>query len=220
VALTGPFVIDQRHPLAEGLALQGVIWSAATNMSVSPGAVPVVLAGNTPLVLAQEDALGRQRLTLNLDPGLSTVHNTPDWPILFWNLLQWRASEQPGLTENNLRLGADVSLKTAGQPVRVVWPDGSHHVFAATSDRLLLETPMPGHYSVSLGSVTNRFVVNSLSTDESSLADCATGHWGAWGNESERRVEIASAVWAFGLAALAIMTLHLVLLSKPRRGAA
>jgi hypothetical protein len=217
-ALTGPFVIDTTHPLSEGIALQGVVWAASTNLTIPPGTVPVILAGNTPLVLVREDALGRRQLTLNLDPGLSTLHNTPDWPVFFWNLLQWRATEQPGLLETNVRLGAEVGLQTAGQPVSVTWPDGTVKSFPQTGDRLALETPLPGRYSVVMATATNAFVVNTLAADESSLAACSTGLWGAWKDDADQRIQVASAVWMFGLAALAIMTVHLLLLAPRKRG--
>ncbi|MCL4177287.1 MAG: BatA domain-containing protein [Verrucomicrobia bacterium] len=218
VAFTGPFVIDTSHPLTEGLALEGMVWTAATNLALSPGTVPVITAGNIPLVLAREDALGRRHLTLNLDPGLSTLHNTPGWPILFWNLLRWRATEQPGLSERNFRLGAEVELRTAGQPATVTRPDGVVVQFVETSDRLSLETPLPGHYLVSLGTATNAFVVNPLAADESALTGCATGRWGGWKDEEAQRRQLASAVWIFGLAALAIMVVHLVLLAPRAKG--
>jgi hypothetical protein len=217
-AFTGPFVMDNTHPLAEGLGLQGVVWTASTNFAIPQSAVPVILAGNTPLLLVREDALGRRQITLNLNPELSTLHNTPDWPILFWNLLQWRTSEQPGLLENNARLGAEVQLRTAGQPVAVIWPDGTTKSFPQTADRLALETPLPGQYSVVLANSTNAFVVNPLAAEESELTHCATGRWGAWKDEADQRLQLASAAWILGLAALTIMTAHLVLLARGRSG--
>ena len=95
-AYAGPFVVDTSHPLAEGIALQGVIWAGAA-LTNAPGDVPAILAGNIPLLSAREDALGLQHLTLNFNPELSTLQNTPDWPILFWNILSWRITEMPGL---------------------------------------------------------------------------------------------------------------------------
>ena len=85
----------------------------ATN---SPASVPVILAGNVPLLSAREDMLGRQFLTLNLDPELSTFPRTPDWPVLFYNLLDWRIAQMPGLLDSNARLGSEVVLKTSGGP--------------------------------------------------------------------------------------------------------
>jgi hypothetical protein len=114
-AFTGPFIVDNSHPLAEGIALEGVVWAAAQATN-SPGSIPVILAGNVPLLSTREDVFGRRHLTLNLNPELSTLQNTPDWPILFWDILSWRISEMPGLKESSARLGAEVNLK---QPVNL-----------------------------------------------------------------------------------------------------
>lgn len=212
-AYSGPFVIDTAHPLAQGVALQGVVW-AASAVTNPPADVPVILAGNVPLLSVREDLTGRRHLTLNLNAELSTLHSTPDWPILFWNVLQWRASQTPGLLESNARLGAEVTVKTTGEPVAVTWPDGTVKSFPKTGDQLALETPMPGLYSVAMGQSTNAFAVNPLAAEESDLSGCSIGKWGQWREDAERRFEEASIVWVVALAALVVMTTHLFLLAR------
>ena len=238
-AFTGPFVVDTSHALAEGIALDGVVWAAAAATN-SPGDVPVILAGNTPLLSVREDAIDRRHLVLNLNPELSTLQNTPDWPILFWNILSWRISEMPGLKESNTRLGAEVNLKTTGEAVTVTQPDGETKSFPKTGGELALETPMPGIYSVFSGTgvppvsggggspasaertgrmpVPLQFSVNALAADKSDLSACASGQWGKWSEDTERRLEEASAVWIFGLLALALLTTHLYLVATAKGG--
>jgi hypothetical protein len=238
-AFTGPFVVDTSHPLAEGIALEGVVWAAAAATN-SPGDVLVILAGNTPLLSVREDAIDRRHLVLNLNPELSTLQNTPDWPILFWNILSWRISEMPGLKESNTRLGAEVNLKTTGEAVTVTQPDGETKSFPKTGGELALETPMPGIYSVFSGTgvppvsggggspasaertgrmpVPLQFSVNALAADKSDLSACASGQWGKWSEDTERRLEEASAVWIFGLLALALLTTHLYLVATAKGG--
>jgi len=211
-AYTGPFIVDNTHPLAQGVGLAGAVW-AAGSMTNSKTDVPVILAGNVPLVSTREDITGRQFLTMNLDPELSTVTKTPDWPILFWNILQWRAREIPGLLDSNARLGTEVLLKTTGDPVSVRWPDGEQKTFARTGDQLSLETPLPGVYSVAMSGSTNSFAVNPLAADESDLQACVTGQWGNWEAGAENRYEQSPMAWLFALAALALLTAHLWFLS-------
>ncbi|MGH7950932.1 MAG: BatA domain-containing protein [Limisphaerales bacterium] len=218
-AFTGPFIVDTSHPLAEGVALEGVIWAAA-QITNAPGEIPVILAGNVPLLSTREDFFGRQYLTLNFNPELSTLQNTPDFPILFWNILSWRISEMPGLKESNARLGADVTLKTTGEAVTVIQPDGTKNSFPKTGGELALETPMPGIYSVIGGQAfslsTNQFSVNALAADESDLSACASGQFGKWSEDTARRLEETSAVWIFGLLALALLTTHLYLVASAK----
>ena len=120
VSYAGPFVLDRNHPLTEGLSLQGVVLGAGQARKM-PGS-PVILAGNVPLLTDQErSSLGaltqprsptafRHELRLRLRPDLSTLSAAPGWTILIWNLLQWRASEKPGLHRVNFRLGEQVAL--------------------------------------------------------------------------------------------------------------
>jgi hypothetical protein len=178
----------------------------------------VILAGNVPLLSAREDLTGRQFLTLNLDAGLSTLQTTPDWPILFWNLLAWRASQLPGLLESNVRLGTDVMVKTIGEPVTVTWPDGTVKSFPKTSDQLALETPLPGLYTVAMGTATNSFAVNPLAADESDISTCAAGQWGGWVEDAESRYAQLPMAWIFALGALGVLTAHLCLLAAGKGG--
>ena len=214
-AYTGPFVVDNSHPLANGIALDGVVWAGAGTTN-PPGEIPVILAGNVPLLSVREDVAGRRHLNLNFNPSFSTLQNTPDWPILFWNILSWRISEMPGLKESNARLGTEVTLKTTGEPVTITQPDGAKTVFPKTGGELALETPMPGIYSVAAGTTTNQFSVNVLAADKSDLSTCTTGQWGKWSEDTERRLEQTSAVWIFGLFALGLLAAHLYLVAMSK----
>ncbi|MGO8765649.1 MAG: BatA domain-containing protein [Limisphaerales bacterium] len=214
-AFTGPFIIDDSHPLAEGVALNGTVWAGA-QMTNAPGEIPVILAGNVPLLSAREDSIGRQHLLLNFDPQLSTLPDTPDWPILFWNILKWRIEEAPGLKESNVRLGAETELKTTGEAVTVAQPDGTRIFYPTTGGDLALETPEPGIYSVVMGAVTNQFAVNTLNSDGSDLSACASGQFGKWSEDTEHRLEQVSAVWLFGLLALATLAGHSYLVATSK----
>ena len=132
--------------------------------------------------------------------------------------LAWRAEQLPGLLESNFRLGTEVLLKTAGDPVTVTQPDGAVRSFPGTGDRLALETPVPGLYSVVTGASTNFFAVNPLAADESDLTTCATGQWGAWQHDTEQRQEQSPMAWIFALVALGVLTAHLYLLAAGKGG--
>jgi hypothetical protein len=216
-AYNGPFIVDTSHPASPGIALAGVVWSAAA-LTNTTGDVPVILAGNTPLLSTREDLMGRFHLTLNLNPDLSTLQNTPDWPILFWNILTWRIAEMPGLKESNARLGEEVFLKTGDNPVTITSPDNAAKTFPGTGGELAIETPVPGIYTVALGRETNQLSVNALAADESDLSACTTGQFGKWSEGTERHLEQSSVMWIFGLLALALLTAHLYLLAAAKGG--
>jgi hypothetical protein len=216
-AFVGPFVIDGSHPLAQGISLQGVVWAASV-VTNSSDDIPVILAGNVPLLSVREDLSGRRFLTLNFKPELSTLQRSPDWPALLWNILDWRANQMPGLLENNVRLGAEVILKTSGEAVTVTAPDGTERTFPQTSQQIALETSQPGLYSVGWGGNTNAFSVNALAADESDLQKSVSGEWGAWKTDLSRRYEQSPMAWIFALCALGLLSLHLCLLGTGRGG--
>jgi len=212
---TGPFIVDTAHPLARGLALDGVVWTAAAPGTNQFG-LPIVTAGNTPLLSATEDALGRQQITLHLVPDRSTLTATPNWPILFWNLLTWRARETPGLTESNFRLGSEVSVRAATNSVRLTLPTGATRTLTKSAEEFVLEPELPGLYTVNAGSTSWQFAVNLMSPEESDLATAKTGKWGEWERPEETRREYASVLWLFVLGALVVMVTHLFLVTHSK----
>jgi hypothetical protein len=170
------------------------------------------------LLSLREDLAGRRFIRLNFNPELSTVQRTPDWPVLFWNLLEWRAAETPGLQQSNIRIGSEMIVKTGGAEVDVISPDGSIRHLARSTDQVALETPQAGLYSVVLNGVTNVFAVNCLAADESNLEPCAAGEWGQWENQGEARFEQSPLAWIFALCASGILALHLGLLASGKGG--
>ncbi|HEX7009819.1 MAG TPA: VWA domain-containing protein, partial [Phycisphaeraceae bacterium] len=100
-AFLGPFVLDRAHPLTQGLILDGVIWAAQQDWE-TPG-MPVIAAGNTPLVTDVEHSDGRHDLRIRVQPKLSTLQDTPNFPALWWNLVDWRLAHTPGLRRANVR---------------------------------------------------------------------------------------------------------------------
>src|SRR6185295_8560810 len=104
-----PFVVDRNHPLAEGLSLDGVIWGAGKSTNIA--GLPVITAGNVPLLTCIERTDGVQEIRLSLRPDLSTLQRSPAWPVLIWNLFSWRASELTGIDQSNIRLGSEARIK-------------------------------------------------------------------------------------------------------------
>ena len=214
-AHTGPFIVDTAHPLARGLALDGVVWTAAPPGTNQFG-LPVVTAGNTPLLTAQEDALGRQQVTLHLVPDRSTLTSTPNWPIFFWNLLTWRARETPGLVESNFRLGSEVAIRALTNSTQLTLPNGTKRTLTKTAEKFVLEPETTGLHTVTAGTSSWQFTVNLLAPEESDLAAAKSGKWGEWERPEETRREYSSVLWLFVLGALLVMVTHLFLVTHSK----
>jgi hypothetical protein len=216
-AFTGPFVLDRAHPLTDGLSLAGVVWGAGKAARL-PGA-PVVMAGNVPLLTDVESAAGRHELHLRLRPDLSTLQDTPDWPVLVWNLLQWHASLAPGLTRPNVRLGEEpvLNLPPGTASAAVTGPDGRTRKVPVQGRRVVVRADDVGTYSIRTGEGQYAFAANALSRDESDLRECATGHWGDWLDDAALRLEYRSVSWVLLLLLLGVVSLHLFLVARGGR---
>ena len=209
----GPFVVDRAHPLAEGLLLDGIVWGAG---KTTPSAnAPVITAGNIPLLTDVLRPRGRHELRMHLRPDLSTLQDTPNWPILIWNLIDWRASNAPGLKETNLRLGSNANLTVAAgtHAVEVRSPDGRSHELTTHDGTLTFKADSVGVYEINAQGERYAFASNALRQEESDLARCASGRWGDW-QSSGFQAEERSIGWIFLLLALITLAAHLALTAR------
>jgi hypothetical protein len=217
-AYSGPFVTDRSHPLMEGVSLRGVIWGAGKGDEL-PGA-PVVLAGNVPLLTDTEIQAGegaaRHELRLRFRPDLSTLQDSPDWPILVWNLLNWRGAHKARLARPNVRLGegALLTLPAARESVEVAGPGGKVRTIPVRGRQVQVAAEDVGVYEVRAGEEKYSFAANALNRDESDLSGCAAGRWGDWLDETSLRLEYRGVGWLLLLLLLAVLSLHLFLVAR------
>jgi hypothetical protein len=157
-------------------------------------------------------------LYLRLRPDLSTLQDEPGWPVLIWNLLQWRAAQKPGLKRSNLRLGeqAVLSFATPRERVIVARPDGTRQTVPVQDQRLTVRGDEVGVWSVEADEESASFAVNALSPEESDLTGCASGRWGDWLDETSLRLEYQSIAWVLLLLVLVIATVHLLIVARGR----
>ena len=209
-AYLGPFVVDQRHPLTDGLSFTGVVWGAGITEAFMGS--PIITAGNIPLLTDRERFTGSHELRLRLRPDLSTLQRSPNWPALMWNLLQWRASESPGLNRANLRLGETALLTTelGAESVQIVSPDGAMREQPVVDRMINVKTESVGVYELLTDTGRYAFGSNALHQEESNLTNKAAGRWGDWGDTTLRWWGYQSFAWFFLLLAIGILTLHLL----------
>jgi hypothetical protein len=209
----GPFVVDRAHPLSDGLSLGGVVWGGGKSRQLA--GTPVVNAGDVPLLTDLERA-GAHELRLRLRPDLSTLQESPNWPILIWNLINWRAQVAPGLRQKNLRLGDDAALtvESGVESVSVVDPLRVTRQFPARDKSVLIRTDIAGFYEISAGQNRYSFSANALQREESDLTQAASGRWGNWANSTALRWEYRSVAWILLLLALGALAVHAWLIAR------
>lgn len=106
----GPFLADRRHPLLDGLTLEGSVWSCDPDLALD--GFPLVSAGDLPILTEIRDG-HRRVFHLNIDPIRSTIPRSPDWPIFLTNLLESRRSELPGPLRTTIALGETFTYRGA-----------------------------------------------------------------------------------------------------------
>lgn len=213
-AYVGPFVIDRGHRLAQGLSLQQAIWSAPSQ--ARPGGLPIITAGNVPLLTESEDIAGRRRLQMPFVAEQSNLQDVPDWPILFANLVEWRRAGLPGVRTPNVRLGQTVDVMLARQTKRaeVARPSGGRQTLDVRGRQIAVPAEQVGQYAIKTPEAEYRFSCNAVARDESDLADCQSGRWGRWEDSplyQDRQIGLS---WIFLVVALAAMAAHMAVVTK------
>src|SRR5262245_36501935 len=214
-AFAGPFALDHSHPLIEGMSLKGVVWGGGKTQTLE--GAPLVLAGNVPLVTTTElatDAGGtRHELRVRFRPDLSTLQESPDWPILLANLLSWRESAMPGLSQTNARLGERVvlNLPVYRDHVRLTPPGGRPREVPVRGRQLAVAGEEIGLYELQGDDGAFAFAVSALDRDGSGLRSCRPGAWGTWLDETALRLEYRGVGWLLLLLVLGVAVLHLLL---------
>jgi len=209
----GPFVIDRSHPLSEGLSLGGVVWGGGKSRQLA--GTPVVNAGDVPLLTDVERA-GVHELRLRLRPDLSTLQESPNWPILIWNLINWRAQVAPGLRQTNLRLGGDAALtvESGVESVSVTDPRRATRRLPSRDKSVLIRADLAGVYEISANQNRYSFAANALRREESDLTRAAPGRWGNWANARALQWEYRSVAWVLLLLALVALAVHAWLIAR------
>jgi hypothetical protein len=221
-AYSGPFVLDRTHPLTEGLSLRGVIWGAGKTEGLEGN--PVIMAGNILLLTdtesQTESGFPRHELRCRLRPDLSTLQDSPDWPILIWNILHWRTAQTLGPNRPNIRLGEIVTIAFPTPPresIRLTGPGGKERTIVARGRTVTLKPEDVGSYTIKGDESEFAFAVNALNRDESDLTGCVPGKWGDWLDETSLQLEYRSVAWVVLLVLLGVLTLHLIVAARPGR---
>ncbi|MBN1844707.1 MAG: BatA and WFA domain-containing protein [Sedimentisphaerales bacterium] len=213
-AYLGPYLLDESHRLTEGLALEGVIWAAGRRQEV-PGRA-ILLAGDVPLITDQQTDNERHYVRIRLRPELSSLTRSAAWPVLFWNLLEWRRRHLPGLERVNCRLGDKAVFVTENpnDEFVLVDPAGRQERLIPQANSLTAPADRPGIHEIRSSTETARFAVNALQPDESDLRRNGSGRWGNWRDEATLQREYRRIDWVFLLGALGVLAVHAGLIHR------
>ena len=222
VTVAGPYLLDKRNPLLEGVQLDGVVWGGA--FPLANDYLPLISCGSVPL-LVQRASNRTTTYDLNIDLARSNFTASPDWPILLSNLIALRQQALPGLSRWNFRVNEDVrfriapaalrnasatdepSATTASEPVELTLThDGESRTISTLG---LVELPAiehPGIYALLRGDqLIERFAVNFFDRSESDLLDRQSGTRPPVTDGAPQLLEINSPINWLVLAALLVL---------------
>ena len=212
-AFVGPFIIDRTHALAEGLSLEGIVWAAEHGVSL-PG-YSMLAVGNVPLVSELNRPNRAKQLHIQIRPDLSTLTISPGWPVLLWNMLQYRAAQSPGIRVNNVRLGTAAIFNPfpGDNELRITTPSGEIRTMSVRSNWASIPADEVGIFTVQAASGEYRFSVIPLTSEESDLTGAVTGRWGGWLDQKTLENDYRNMAWLPLLIVAAILLLHLSIIA-------
>jgi Ca-activated chloride channel homolog len=182
--IAGPYLLDKREKLLEGVVLGGVVWGGVQPLPYD--ATPLVSSGNL-ILLARLSGTRTIGYLFNIDLSRSNLAESPDWPILITNLVELRRDALPGLTRWNYRLGEDVRFRlfegegeaSAAEGALALEHDGRKKKSVAKTSLVelsALDLDETGVYEVKEGEKSvGRFAVNLFDAEESDLRNLVPG---------------------------------------------
>ena len=219
-AYLGPFIMDNRHPLMEGLAFESVVWGGSSDLRLR--GEPVIWAGNVTLVSDEELPGGIHHITMNLNTRRSTLQQSINWPVFFYNLIDWRRKRMPGLDRYNVAAGSQVTLTTSGrmsqQQITLTAPDGSRQQLEPIDRELIIEATQPGIYRLKTPDREFAFAANLMRYRESDISNADNGRWGQWAQARLYWWEYKPVDWLLVLAAMGLLTAHSYVSCRIERG--
>lgn len=230
----GPYIIDKKSPVCDGVYLSGVRW-AATEMKTDQEMMPLITAGEFTL-LGEENILSEydsRKFVLNFIPESSNLQKTPAFPILVSNLIRLKRNSQSGFLEKNFRSGEKISgrfpdalsVEISKITVQKNGAEKPELVISHKSEiperNFVLEfsSQLPGLFKVSEktanGQNSDRLSCNFLCADESDLNALVSGEW-----KEKKGIETVinpywkDESWVFLLLAIALFFLHVYLVKR------
>jgi hypothetical protein len=145
-----------------------------------------LVAAGAQALAAEEFVDAGRRLWLTLDSSAGNLMGSPDWPVLFLNLLESARAEVPGVETPNVQIGDEARFRrsmVAGAHDAQLWwrePDGTRT--DAGAGRTVGFVPrLPGLHEVvgRDGVVLGSFAARFVDPSESDLRGLVTKTWPA-----------------------------------------
>ncbi len=241
-SFTAPFTVDRLHQLTLGLNLKNAIWgSRILNNDIVLNKVDrekitsknkillKKISDSNPIVMAKQrlllstikdDVSGKENIFMFYDPQKSTLQNTPAFPILFWNLVDWLINKKSGLLQHNYRSGEKIAFKIDSiknkENFKLIKENDEEVILHKNyTNTYLINANNPGLYTIKNSKKVYQFYVNSLSFNESDLMNGKITKIYKQDKEKQQQVKYYySLSWILIILALLLMTYHYYLIKQ------
>ncbi len=206
----------KNHFLADGLSFDKSFWAISANASMSGS--PIINAGQN-ILLSIEGAPERsQTIHFNYCAEYSDLHNTYSWPILFWNLFDWKLKYSDGPSTQNAKAGMGVKVKLSSSVPNVVLikPDGQKEKLEFWGQEAEFEPELSGLYQVVTENSSWTIAANLTDAIESNFLHRTHDKANSSLSTDEFIKESADVRWWFLLPAIFFFFIHQWLLSRRR----
>ncbi len=177
-SVLGPYLIEKRHALMDGIVLGGVIWGGV--QKIPAATIPVISTAKS-VLFGQRSGTAANSYVLNIDLAASNLTDSPDWPIFWTNLVEQCRDSLPGFRRWNFHLEESIPFSLApdslGKERKLIL---IHEQRKKTLLRMAsVEIPPRdsiGIYTVQDGDeLLGKFAVNFFDRDESNLLPLKPG---------------------------------------------
>ncbi|UDQ99063.1 BatA domain-containing protein [Lentisphaerota bacterium WC36G] len=200
---SAPFTINRANSIALGIDLQETIWGANTlnknfiltqpssqNKNITKAIIKIIddMFSSEVIVMAKQNILlsikndesdGTKNIFMFFDLNKSTLQNTPAFPILFWNIVDFVINRRTGLSSKNYRCGEElffnVNVQKNNQIKNIkIMKNGSKKAVLYRQNfahNYLINTNEKGYFKLYFGEDESQFYVNALSYNESNLLE-------------------------------------------------
>ncbi|MDB5386217.1 MAG: double-transrane region domain protein [Planctomycetaceae bacterium] len=210
--LEGPYLVDRRNPIVDGVSLGGVIWAGVQPTKYEM--MPLISSGQATL-LGQLKGTQTTAFLMNIDLKRSNLVESPDWPVFINNLVEQRRDSLPGLRRWNYRSGEVVRFRLFDPPDRA--PEHAVTLVSQAQTRKIPRDSLieigdlnePGLFEIRDGDgLLGRFAVNFFDPAESDLRQLRPGNIPAAENAVTSRIAAdLPYTWALWLGTILILLL-------------
>jgi len=177
-ALIGPYLIEKRHPLMNGIVLGGVVWGG---VQANPEeTIPIISTGSS-LLFGERTGTSANAFVMNVDLQASNLTESPDWPIFWTNLMEQVRVSRPGFQRWNYQLEESILFSLSPEVQRSDEPltlrfNGDKKPLLKLQTVEISPRDQVGIYEIYAGEKQlDSFAVNFLDRQESNLLELSDG---------------------------------------------